>query len=93
MLSSKSHEVIAESENITRPCNNEYWRATKEEPDIIVDLKCLTRVDSFSILNGYGDFAIKQYSLLGSRDLEGPWTQLYTGELPLGLELSEEVSC
>ena len=96
VLSSRSQDVIPESENITTPCNNYYWRAplekTGEEAEIIVDLKCSTRLDSFSIMNGFGDFGIKKYSLTGARTLEGPWTELYRGELRPGVEMTEEVT-
>jgi hypothetical protein len=88
-------EVIPASENITASCNNEYWRAptgkTGEDAEIIIDLKCPTRLDSFSIMNGFGDFGIKEYALMGSQRLDGPWTELYVGELPPGLEMTEEV--
>jgi hypothetical protein len=88
-------EVIPASENITASCNNEYWRApagkTGEDAEIIIDLKCPTRLDSFSIMNGFGDFGIKQYTMIGSQKLDGPWTELYSGELPPGLEMTEEV--
>ena len=95
VLSSPGHEVIPETENITTPCNNDYWAApegkTGEEAEIIFDLKCSTRLDAFSIMNGFGGFGIKKFSLLGSRYLGGPWTELYRGELPPGFEMTEEV--
>ena len=87
--------MIPESENITTPCNNEYWRAPAgkngEESEIIIDLKCPTRLNTFSIMNGFGNFGIKEYSLIGSKSLEGPWIELYSGELQAGLEMTEEV--
>ena len=95
VLSSTTLDVLPESENITTPCNNEYWRATTgktgEESEIILDLKCPKRLDTFSIMNGFGDFGLKKYSLMGSKSLDDPWTELYSGELPPGLEMTEEV--
>ena len=83
------------SKNVTSKCNNDYWRAplgeTGEDPAIIVDLKCSIRLESFSIINGFGDFGIKDFSLFGSRSMEGPWKELYNGNLPQGVNMTEEV--
>ena len=71
------------------------WEVPKqnngEERGIIVDLKCETRLSSFTILNGFGNLGIHSFSLLGSRNSLGPWTELYSGKLPRGLEMTEEV--
>ena len=83
-------------ENILELCNNKYWRPpvgkTRKEAEIIVDLKCQTILDSFSILNRFGDFGTKKFSLHGSRDKQGPWTELFQGELTEGMEMTEEVN-
>ena len=95
MLSSSTLQVIPDGQNILESCNNEYWRApegkTGEEADIIIDLKCPKQLETFSIMNGFGDFGTKNFSLLGSENLEGPWSELYKGELPQGFEMTEEV--
>ena len=76
-------------------CNNKYWQAkpgkTGEEAAIIVDLKCSKQLETFSIINGFGSFGTKQFSLLGSRSATGPWTEMYRGELPQGEEMTDEV--
>ena len=84
--------------NITEEsCSNDYWKApngkTMEEAEIILDLKCPTRLETFSIMNGFGNFGTNKFSLWGAREMEGPWTKLYTGELPPGTEMTEEVTC
>ena len=95
MLNNSNFTVIPSGENILKSCNNEYWRApagkTGEEAEIIIDLKCPMLLESFSILNGFADFGIKEFSLFGSRDLSGPWTAVYSGELPQGIELTQWV--
>ena len=90
-------EVIGEAKNITEDsCSNDYWRGptgkTDEEAEIIIDLKCPMRLETFSIMNGFGNFGTKKYSILGSREVTGPWTELYKGELQQGTELTEEVA-
>ena len=83
-------------ENILELCNNNFWRPpvgkTGEEAEIIVDLKCQTILDTFSILNTFGDFGTKKFSLHGSRNGQGPWTELFQGELAEGMEMTEEVN-
>ena len=82
-------------ENVLESCNNEYWRAplgtTGDEAEIIIDIKCPLRLEKFSIMNGFGEFGTKKFSLFGSRKLNGPWTELYTGEIPQGVEMTDEV--
>ena len=93
VLNSSTLEVIPDGENITSSCNNDYWRATPgEEAEIIIDMKCSKQLETFSIMNGYGDFGTKKFSLFGSREVSGPWTELYRGELPQGLEMTKEVT-
>jgi hypothetical protein len=53
---------------------------------------CSKRLETFSIMNGFGDFGTKEFSLFGSREVDGPWQELYTGKLPKGMEMTEEVS-
>ena len=88
-------EVIPEGDNILETCKNTYWRAssgkTGKEAEIIVDLKCPIQLETFSIMNGFGGFGIKTFSLFGSRELTGLWAELYRGELPPGLEMKDEV--
>ena len=85
--------MIPESINITESCNNEYWRAPAgAKTEIIIDMGCSKRLETFSIMNGFGDFGTKEFSLFGSRELNGPWQKLYTGKLPQGMEMTEEVS-
>ena len=82
--------------NILEACNNKYWKSpegkTGKNAEIVIDLKCLTMLDSFSVVNGFGDFGTKQFSLHGSESIDGPWTDLYEGELIKGIEMNEEVS-
>ena len=86
---------MTEGEKILTLCDNEYWRAPHgkvgEEAEIIIDMKCPVLLESFSILNGFGDFGIKDFSLFGSRKLNGPWTRLFSGKLPQGLKMMDEV--
>ena len=92
VLDSSSLEVITAGENILSTCNNEFWRAPAgQQSEIIIDLGCSIRLETFSIMNGFGDFGTKEFSLFGSRDVSGPWTNLYKGELPQGYEMTEEV--
>ena len=84
--------MIPAGENITASCNNEYWRAPAgKKAEIIVDLGCSKRLETFSIMNGFGNFGTKEFSISGSREVTGPWTELYRGELPQGVEMTEEV--
>ena len=43
------------------------------------------------IMNGFGDFGTKEYSLFGARNLTGPWAKIHSGELNEGKEMTEEV--
>ena len=83
-------------ENILETCNNKYWQAplgkTGEDAEIIIDIKCPIRVETFSIMNGFGKFGTRKFSLIGSRKRDGPWTELYQGEIPQGIELTKEVN-
>ena len=95
MLSGSDLKPLPEGENLLESCNNEYWRSTAggggKEAEIIIDLKCPMWLESFLIMNGFGDFGTKQFSLSGSVNLTGPWTDLYRGELTQGVEMTEEV--
>ena len=95
MLSGSDLEPLPEGEEILENCNNEYWRAPAggrgKEAEIIIDLKCPMWLESFSIMNGFGDFGTNQFSLSGSLNPTGPWTDLYRGELTQGVEMTEEV--
>ena len=95
MLSSTDFKVIPEGRNLLEKCTNAHWRAAKsksnDEAEIIIDLKCPIYLETFKIMNGYGDFGTKQYSLFGSRNLTGPWATIHTGQLPQGIEMTEEV--
>jgi hypothetical protein len=95
MRNSSNLEVLPGGENMLSTCNNEYWRAPKgksgEAAEIIVDLKCPIFLETFTIMNAFGDFGTNAFSLFGSRNLTGPWTDLYSGELPQGNEMTDEV--
>ena len=71
-------------------CNDELWMLGGEK-EIILDLQCPILLESFAIINGFGDFGVKKISLYGAKELEGPWTQLYEGNLPEGNSMTEEV--
>ena len=90
-------EHLSDGENLLEPCNNQYWKApvgkTGKEAEIIIDLKCPMLLDTFSIINGFGTFGLKMFSLFGSRTISGPWNELYTGELPPGKIMNEKVIC
>ena len=81
--------------NVLGLCNNEFWRSPKgktgKEAELIFDLKCLTLLETFSIINGFGGIGTKRFSLYGSTDIEGPWTELHQGELTSGREMTDEV--
>ena len=81
--------------NLLDTCNNEYWRAAKgksgAEAEIIVDLKCPIFLETFKIINGFGNFGTKEYFLFGARKITGPWAELHRGELSEGREMTEEV--
>ena len=87
--------MIEGGEEIFESCNNGYWKAPQEqkedEAEIVIDLKCPIRLEAFSVINGFGDFGTKKVALFGSRNISGPWTELYRGELPPGTEMTEEV--
>ena len=91
MLSSSTGEVITEAEKILRPCNAENWRAPGDA-EIIIDLKCPIFLESFVIKNAVGNVGTKQFSLSGSRDLAGPWAELYSGTVARGDQITPEVS-
>ena len=95
VLSSSTLELLPGGENILETCNNDHWRApagkSGEEAQIIVDLKCPMRLEAFSIINGFGDFGTEKFAMFGSRNSSGPWTELYRGELPHGVEMTDEV--
>ena len=80
--------------NILEPCDNQYWRSppgkTGEEAELVLDLKCTSILDSFSIINGFESFGIKTVTLFGARDEKGPWNELYQGDVAMGLEITEE---
>ena len=85
-------------ENILKPCNNEYWRApagkTGKEAEIVIDFKCPIQLETFLVINGFGSFGARKFSIFGSRNVDGPWDEVYRGELPEGEEMSEKVrSC
>ena len=93
ILDSPSLEVITDGDNITSSCTNDYWRApTGQKSEIIIDLGCSIRLETFSVLNGFGDFGTKDFSLHGSRDVSGPWTHLFQGQLQQGYEMTDEVN-
>ena len=81
--------------NIFDACNNKYWKSpvgkTGENAELIIDLKCLTLLETFSVVNGFGGFGTKEFSLEGAQSRDGPWTMLHQGELKRGLKLDEEV--
>ena len=43
------------------------------------------------MITGFGNFGTNRFSIWGSRELTGTWNKLYTGELPQGTEMTEEV--
>ena len=97
VLNSITMEVIPEGMDITEDsCSNDYWRApngkTGDEAEIIIDLKCPIRLESFSIMNGFGGFGTRRFTMLGSRELTGPWIEIHSGELQMGIEMTEEES-
>ena len=79
----------------TESCNNDHWRAHKgktgKDAEIIIDMKCPIMLEKFTIMNGFGDFGIKKFTLFGSTKLEGPWIDMFRGELLQGVEMTEEV--
>ena len=82
-------------ENVLESCNNKYWRAplgkTGNEAEIVIDLNCTRLLETFSVMNGFGNFGTKKFSMFGSREVDGPWDEIYRGELPPGEEMTEEV--
>ena len=77
-----------------KTCSNEAWRAPEGQTgaEIIVDLKCSVWLETFSIINGFGDFGIKEFTLFGTQSLSEQWTPMYQGELLPGEEMTENVS-
>ena len=90
-----SFKPISVGENILESCNNEFWRSPigkkGKEAEMIIDLKCPMELETFSVMNGFGYFGTKKFSLLGSNELTGPWTELFSAELPDGFNMTEEV--
>ena len=76
-------------------CTNEAWRApvgeTGEAAELIFDLKCPKELETFTIMNAFGDFGTRKFTLYGSKELTGPWNELFKGELNEGTEMTEEV--
>lgn len=76
-------------------CTNEAWRApvreTGEAAELIFDLKCPKELETFTIMNAFGDFGTQKFTLYGSKELTGPWNELFKGELKEGTEMTEEV--
>ena len=95
VINSKNHASSDSSDSIFDPCNNEHWRApdgkTGADAEIVVDMKCPTRLEKISIINGYGEFGAKDFQLLGSRNADGPWTEIYKGKLLKGSMMAPEV--
>ena len=95
VLNSSSLELMPSGQNIFESCNNEYWRSSRGrtgvEAEFIVDLKCPMLLESFSIINGFGDFGTERFTVFGSRNPGGPWTSLHRGELPEGTEMKKKV--
>ena len=56
-----------------------------------MDLKCPIFLETFKIINGFGNFGTKEYFLFGARNITGPWAELHRGELSEGREMTEEV--
>ena len=83
-------------ENILDICNNKYWQSpvgkTGESAELIIDLGCLTLLETFSVVNGFGDFGTEEFSLHGAQSKDGPWTIMYQGMLGRGIIMDEEVS-
>ena len=42
-------------------------------------------------MNAFGEFGTQKLTLYGSKELTGPWTELFKGELKEGTEMTEEV--
>ena len=95
VLSSSTLELLPGGENILEACNNDFWKAparkSGEEVEVTIDFKCPLRLELFSIINGFGNFGTEKFALFGSRNSSGPWTKLYRGQLPQGVEMTEEV--
>ena len=94
VLDSSTLDVLPSSQDILKTCGNEAWRAQegKTGAEIIVDLKCSVWLETFSIINGFGDFGIKEFTLFGTQSLSDPWTTMYQGELAPGEEMTEKVT-
>ena len=96
MIRSDHYDSFTTGENVLEDCSNSQWRAPDgkkgSEAEMIIDLKCLVRLEAFSIMNGYGLSGTKKFTLFGSRKRDGPWAELYTSELSKGKEMTEEVS-
>ena len=94
ILDSSTFDVLPSGQNILKTCDNEIWRAKEGHAgaEIIVDLKCSVWLETFSIINGFGDFGIKHFTVFGAQSLSGQWTEMYKGELQPGEEMSEKVN-
>ena len=96
MIRSDHYDSFTLGENVLEDCSNSQWRAPDgkigSEAEIIIDLKCLVRLEAFSIMNGYETIGTKKFTLFGSRKRDGPWTEIFSTELPQGKEMTDEVS-
>ena len=93
ILDSSSLEPVSAGKNILESCNNELWRAPDGEmTELIFDLQCPKELETFTIMNAFGSMGMKKFSLHGSQDMTGPWTELFRGELKVGNEMTEEVT-
>ena len=79
--------IISDSEvpDIVGQCSRELWTAsdgaTGEEEMLAVDIGCPMKLQEVHIINGFGDFATKSFSVFGSKYSKGPWDRLYMGKL------------
>ena len=54
------------------------------DAELVVDMKCPMKLLNIEMINGEGDFGIREFSVHGSKELDGPWKILHQSKLDEG---------
>ena len=81
----KSPTVTSDPFNILRDCSKKMWEATKqnagEDAELIMNMKCPIELQEIELINGFGEFQTKEFSVYGSHNSTGIWNMLFEGTL------------
>ena len=85
LIDVRSPSVISDPSSILRDCNKEVWRASEGvsgvDAEIIVDMKCPIELQEVQLINGVGEFLVKNFVVYGSNNSSDLWNMLFEEEL------------